>query len=115
MCKPMRAEFALFRQKFENNMVRKSDDNEKKDVKINFKNRGFRGPFTEKYDIKFPTKSIGLSLEDYTSSNLVNIDPTLNFFNETALCDILTREEDVKDLESTSQSHQFENYIWRYK
>lgn len=118
MCKPMRAEFARSRQQFGNNMMRMSDDNEKngdKPVEIRLEHRGFRGPFTKKYDIEFPTKRIGLSLEDYTSSNLVHIDPTLNFFNETVLCDILTREEDVKDLESTSQSHKFENYIWRYK
>lgn len=120
MCKPMRAEFARFRQQFGNNMTPMIDDNETnkpgdKPVKIRIAKRNFSGPFTEKYDIEFPTKRNGLSLEDYTSSDLVNIDPTLNFFNETVLCDILTREEDVKDLESASQSHKFENYIWRYK
>lgn len=117
MCKPMRAEFSRPREKYRYNKPLR-DDNEQtvnEPVKIMTDTRNFRGPFTESYKFEFPTQQVGINLQDYTGSNLAKVDPTQNFFNEKVLCDILTREEDIKDLESATQSHKLENFIWSYK
>lgn len=115
MCKPMRAEFTKPRENYKFENASYGDEPHNAPLKIRLENRKFRGPFTEKYGIEFPQRRSGITLENYNGSNLAKVDPTKNFFNETALCDVLKIDEDIQELESATESHKLENFIWSYK
>ncbi|XP_063697599.1 protein vreteno-like [Culicoides brevitarsis] len=117
ICKPMRADFSKPREKNDqisssNKSLDKISDHEGPNMKI----RKFPVPLLEKYDFKFPkSDEMMFSKENFLNSDLSKVDPDLLFFNETALCDILTLDEDIEELQSVTDSYKLENFIWSYK
>lgn len=118
MCKPMMAEFSKRRDDsriIPTNFNLDTKPAETEPLKIRTVLRRFLGPFTEKYEINLPRWKNGMTLEEYENTKLGKIDPTHNYFNEYALCDVIITQEDKKKLEECTNHYKFENFVWTYK